>query len=97
MDILTTGILSACNDLYRSLSGRGFASNSRFVEVKVKERIKVSAYLLKEEFNQVFPVFDLLPSCFISFCRFFNIYRTVAAVSFLSYSSISRQFSRNLL
>ncbi len=56
--ILSKGILSAFNDLdcsrFRRGSSEKFVSNSRLIGVKVKERIQVSAYLLKESFNQVF-------------------------------------------
>ncbi len=58
-DILRRVILFACNDLCCGRCKRGsaanFASNSRFIEIKVKEKVQVPAYLLKKAFHQVFP------------------------------------------
>ncbi len=57
-DILSKGILSACNDLdccpIRRGSAANFASNSCLIGVNVEKRILVPAYLLKEALNKVF-------------------------------------------
>ncbi len=59
-----------------------FVSNPSLIEVKVKERIQVSAYLLKEAFNQVFSF--LCVTC-ILFPEFLQIFKHILSqIPFLS-------------